>query len=83
MMLNPQFFHRAIEAFPMKRRNFQILRLPDGVCKVRLIRLRGFLYTEVKYKINGYFATEFPDYQSASDFIANGWADKAVEDGWL
>lgn len=83
MNLNPDFFHRAVEATPQKRRHFQLQRLPDGICKVRLVRLWGFLYTDVKYKINGHFATEFADAQAARDFIDNGWADKAVEDGWL
>ncbi len=81
--LNPDFFHRSVEAFPVKRRRFQILRLKDGICKVRLVLFGGFAYRVVKYKINGHFATEFSDAQAARDFIENGWADKAVEDGWL
>ncbi len=82
-MLTPHFFHRAVEATPQKRRRFRVVRLPGGACKVCLVRLWGLRCTDVRYKISGHFATEFPDVQAANDFIDNGWADKAVEDGWL
>lgn len=75
--------HRAVTAFPTRRRKFRIEQLNDGVCRVWL---HGAFYLRkrlVKYKLGGVFATEFEDKRAAQEFIDNGWADKAVEDGWL
>lgn len=75
--------HRSVTAFPSRRRKFRIEQMGDGACRVWW---HGAFYLRrriVKYKINGQFATEFQDKQAAQEFIDHGWADKAVEDGWV